>query len=415
MNRSRARTVLIVAAFVSMIDRSVMPPLVPVIADDFGTTIDDVGHSLTVYAVTYALFQLVWSTLSIRWGRIRILAISTGLAGAANLASVFASDPVTYTVARGCAGAAFAATFTAVLIYFGDTLTMTQRAVATANLAAAVSLGLAAGTIGAGVVAQLWSWQWVYVGVAVACGALTVVLVRLPDPAAAAGHAEVPAERLGPSIVRLSRNRWALAILFFTVLEGVLLVGVFNYLPVALQAQGSSVLVAGLVTAAFGVTVILVSQLMKIVLGRWPSWVLLLVAGVSMVVAFLVLASAVTPVTVLIGAGMLGLAWALGHTTIQTWMTDAVADGRAIGMSFFSIALFAGASIGAALGNVAASGGGADAGAGAGADGAGFAVLFIAAAGASAFFAVATSAARARYRVRELPPAAEPVPDVPPA
>ena len=85
---------------------------------------------------------------------------------------------------------------------------------------------------------------------------------------------------------------------------------------------------------------------------------------------------------------LLGLAWALGHTTIQTWMTDAVADSRATGMSFFSISLFIGASIGSALGNVAASSHG-------------FAALFFGSATASVFFAAAASLARARYRVRE--------------
>ena len=261
---------------------------------------------------------------------------------------------------------------------------MKQRAVATANLAAAVSIGLAAGTVGAGVIAQWWSWRWVYVAIACGCAVLTVMLARLPEPVTGTS------ERLLVSIRRLAGNRWALAILFFTVVEGVLLVGVFNYLPVALQAEGASVLAAGLATAAFGVTVVVVSQLMKLVLGRWPPWLLLLLAGLSIIAAYTVLTLTVSLGSVLAGTSLLGMAWAFGHTTIQTWMTDAVADRRAIGMAFFSISLFVGASIGAALGNVAASGGG-------------FAVLFLAAAAVSVFFAAATSTARARYRVREAP------------
>ncbi len=154
-----ARMTLILAAFVSMIDRSVMPPLVPAVAADLGSSLEAVGHSLTVYAVAYAAFLLVWSTLSTRWGRIRVLTVSTAMGGAANIGSALATDPLTYSVTRGLAGAAFSATITAALIYFGDTLTMKQRAVATANLAAAISLGLAAGTVGAGVIAQWWDWR----------------------------------------------------------------------------------------------------------------------------------------------------------------------------------------------------------------------------------------------------------------
>jgi predicted MFS family arabinose efflux permease len=73
---------------------------------------------------------------------------------------------------------------------------------------------------------------------------------------------------------------------------------------------------------------------------------------------------------------------------MQTWMTDAVADGRAIGMSFFSIALFAGSTIGAALGQAAAGAGD-------------FSLLFAASAVGAGVFGAATSLARSRYRVRE--------------
>ncbi|CAN5614895.1 hypothetical protein BH09ACT8_BH09ACT8_19810 [soil metagenome] len=379
-----ARLTLILAAFLSMIDRSVMPPLVPVIAADLGTSIESVGHSLTVYAVGYAACQLVWSTLANRWGRIRVLTVSTAISGIANLGSALASSPLSYSAARGLSGAAFAATITTVLIYFGDTLTMKQRAVATANLAAAIALGLASGTVAAGAIAQWWSWRWVYVAMAAACAGLVIGLARLAEPTATV------AAPLLPSIRQLVGNRWALAILSCTVLEGVLLIGVFNYLPVALQDQGASVLQAGLVAAAFGLTVVVVSQLMKLILGHWPPWLLMLLAGLAMVTAYGVLTAVVSLGSVFVATSLLGFAWALGHTTIQTWMTDAVADVRAIGMAFFSISLFVGASIGAALGNIAAAGGG-------------FAGLFLAAAAASAVYAVATSTTRARYRVREPP------------
>src|SRR6478735_8391602 len=155
--------ILIIGAFVSLIDRSVMPPLVPVIAADFGTPIEAIGHSLTVYAVVYAASQLIWSTLAARYGRIRILVISTMLGGLANLATAFTQDAASYNIARAVSAAAFAATITTVLIYYGETLTVRQRAVATANLAAAIAIGLSAGTVGAGVIAQWLGWRWVYV------------------------------------------------------------------------------------------------------------------------------------------------------------------------------------------------------------------------------------------------------------
>jgi predicted MFS family arabinose efflux permease len=374
--------ILIIAAFVSMIDRSVMPTLVPVVAADLGASIDAVGHSLTVYAVSYAALQLAWSTLAARYGRVRILVISTALGGLANLGSALVTDAVLYSVMRGLAAAAFSATITTVLIYYGDTLAMKARAVANSNLAAAISVGLAAGTVGAGAIAQWFSWRWVYAGVAACCLVLTILLARMKESAPGTK------ERLVPSIRLLLRNRWALTILGFTVVEGILLIGIFNYLAVALQAGGESVLAAGLATAAFGAAVVTVSQLMKLILGRWPSWVLMVLAGLSIVGAYVAVALTISVGGVLTAAILLGVAWALGHTTMQTWMTDAAADTRAIGMSFFSIALFVGASIGAAIGNLAAGE-------------QRFGVLFAATAVVAVAYAIATSIARARYVERE--------------
>lgn len=374
--------ILVIAAFVAMIDRAVMPPLVPVIAADMGVPIDTIGVSLTVYAVTYAALQLAWSTLANRIGRVRVLVISTALGGLCNVGTALAVDPVMYSVTRGLAGAAFSATITTVLIYYGDTLTMAGRAVATANLAAAISLGLAAGTLGAGAIAQWFGWRWVFVTVAVVSFALTVWLARLREAP------RTEPEPLRTSLARLARNRWAVAILVYTLVEGALIVGVFNYLPVAMQAHGFSVFVAGLVTAAFGATVVIVSQLIKLVLGRWPAWLLLAIAGVAIVVGYAGPAVSIEVGTVLAATILVGVAWTAGHTTMQTWMTDAATDTRAIGMSLFSISLFIGASIGAALGNLAA---GANR----------FELLFVVTSVVAVLYTAATAVSRARYVVRE--------------
>lgn len=365
-----------------MVDRSAMPPLVPVIADDLGTSLEAIGQSLTVYAVCYAAFQLLWSTLAARFGRVRILVVSTTLGGLANVATAFTYDALSYSVARGVAAAMFSATITTVLIYYGDTLTVKQRAVATANLAAAIALGLAAGTLAAGAITQWFGWRWVYVVIAALSFALAAVLPRLAETV---GDTR---ERLIPSLRRLAANRWAVTVLVFTVVEGALLVGVFNYLAVALQATGTGVLAAGAATAAFGAAVVVISQLMKFILGRWPAWVLILIAGVATIGAYVAVALSISFTTVLTAAILLGLAWAAGHTTMQTWMTDAAADSRPIGMSLFSIALFVGASLGAAAGNVAAGH-------------QGFEVLFTVAVVVAVAYTAATSTARARYVEKE--------------
>ncbi|WP_168626328.1 MFS transporter [Cryobacterium sp. BB307] len=381
-----AGIILPFAVFWQTFDRSLVLPLVPVVAREFGTSIAAAGSAITLHALAYAILPLLWGPLSTRWGRVRVLTVSTAIGAIASLASAVAPDIVTFVIARALAGIAFAATFPAVLVYFGDTVPLGRRSAAMSNLATAAALGIAAGVLGAGAMAEWTSWRFIFGGFAVVAALLVPALATLPPAGDHRG------ERVRSQLASLVRNRWALWLYTLTALEGFLLIGVFNLLPVVLQQTGEGVFVSGLVTASFGVAVVVVSQLMKLVVGRTPAWLLMLAAGVTAVAAFAVMVAGVSLLAVLIGATFIGVAWALGHTTLQTWMTDAAADARALGMTFFAISLMAGASLGAAAGTMAA-------------DQHAFGSLFAISLAGAVVFGVAGTLSRARYR-----PAAERTP-----
>ncbi|WP_193509513.1 MFS transporter [Cryobacterium sp. BB736] len=381
-----AGIILPFAVFWQTFDRSLVLPLVPVVAREFGTSIAAAGSAITLHALAYAILPLLWGPLSTRWGRVRVLTVSTAIGAIASLASAVAPDIVTFVIARALAGIAFAATFPAVLVYFGDTVPLGRRSAAMSNLATAAALGIASGVLGAGAMAEWTSWRFIFGGFAVVAALLVPALATLPPAGDHRG------ERVRLQLASLVRNRWALWLYTLTALEGFLLIGVFNLLPVVLQQTGEGVFVSGLVTASFGVAVVVVSQLMKLVVGRTPAWLLMLAAGVTAVAAFAVMVAGVSLLAVLIGATFIGVAWALGHTTLQTWMTDAAADARALGMTFFAISLMAGASLGAAAGTMAA-------------DQHAFGSLFAISLAGAVVFGVAGTLSRARYR-----PAAERIP-----
>lgn len=344
-------------------------------------TVVAAATAITLHALAYAGFQLIWGPLSTRWGRVRVLVLSTSIAAAANLASALAPDLTWFLVARTVSGGAFAATFAAVLTYVGDAVPLSRRPSAMSNLATATALGLSLGAVASSAAVTWISWRWVFGCFAVITAAIVFLLARLPDPA---GADEV---KLGRQIGQLGRNRWALAVCALVAVEGFLLIGVYNLLPVALQQAGGDVLVSGLATGAFGVAVIAVSQGMKALVGRVSAWVFVAAGGACAVSAFIVLAVGVSTATVVAGASLMGAAWALAHTTLQTWMTDAAAQTRALGMTLFSISLMAGGAVGAAVGALAA---GADR----------FAVLFALCTVLAAGFAAAGALGRRRYRVR---------------
>lgn len=381
MRRPPAGVILPLIIFWSTLDRSLILPLIPGIAGDLEVSVALAAGAITAHALAYAGFQLIWGPLSTRWGRVRVLVLSTSLAALANLASALAPDIGWFILARTASGGAFAATFAAVLTYVGDMLPLARRPAAMSNLAAATALGLAGGTLASGAIGSVLEWRWIFGGFAVITAVLVPFLALLPE-------APGGADRIFSQVSRLARNPWALGVCALVALEGVLLIGLFNLLPVALQQSGEDVFVAGLVTAAFGVTVVVVSQLMKLVVGRVPAWVLLAAGGVCATAALVALTVTITALSVLVGAGLMGVAWALAHTTLQTWMTDAASDSRALGMTLFSISLMLGGALGAALGAVAI-------------DRHAFGVLFAAGIAGSVVFGIASATARRRYRVRE--------------
>jgi predicted MFS family arabinose efflux permease len=377
-----AQAILLAAAFLTFFDRSQLPPLLPVVAADFDVPVASIAAGLTAHVATYAAGQLLWSVVSSRLGRVRVLALSGALGALANLATALAPDPVTLGIARALAGLAFGATVPAILVYFGDTLRMRERSVAAANLAAALSLGMTVGTLAAALAGEWLHWRAVFAGAAVVGGVVVVLLLRLPEPAGSAP------QRLFPAIGRVARNPWALLVLGLALLEGVVLVGMLNFLPASLVLEGVPVVVAGAATAAFGVAVIIWAQLVRVLIVRWPPWVLMLTGGSAAVAAYALLVVQISLPTGLVATVLLGYGWASAHTSLQTWMTDAVIDARPVGMALFATALFGGGAVGTAIGGAAA-------------DGDAYPAAFAVALVVAALFTGGAALGRRRYRLRE--------------
>ncbi|MGV9194593.1 MFS transporter [Microbacterium sp. MC2] len=380
--RPSAGIVLPFVIFWSTLDRSLILPLIPAVAGDLEASVALTTTAITTHAIAYAALQLLWGPLSTRWGRIRVLWVSTSIAALACTAAALAPDITVFLIARTLSGGAFAATFAAVLTYFGDTLPLARRPAAMSNLATATALALAAGTLVSGAVVAVIGWRAVFGGYAIVTAALVPLLASLREAP------DAGARPLRGQLIALARSRWALVVCVLVAVEGVLLIGFYNLLPVALQQTGADAFTAGGVTAAFGVAVVVVSQVMKLAVGRISAAVFLAAGGVLTTAAMGLLAVTVSPVSVLVAATLMGTGWALAHTTLQTWMTDAAVDSRALGMTLFSISLMMGGAVGAGVGTAPVAGGA-------------FTPLFAMAAVLAAVFGAAAFGVRRRYRERE--------------
>jgi predicted MFS family arabinose efflux permease len=380
---ARAPAILLGAAFLTFFDRGLMPPLLTAIADDWGVSVADVGPALTGHFLAYGLVQLLWAMLSSRVGQLRVLRVSLSLAVLGSVVSAVAFDPVSLTIARTVAGAGFGATVPATLVFFAETVPLARRGTAMANLATALALGMTAGTAAASLLAPFTAWRWAFAATALFGLGVVALVWRLRAPVPSRAPLSV-ARGLGV----LLRDGWSVLVLALAVVEGMLLVGIIAFLPIALEFAGEERALAGIVTSTFGIAVVLAAQVVKLVFVRTRPWVPLLVGGVTIVAGYTILGVHVALATVIVASIVFGFAWATAHTQLQTWMTDAVSRARPVGAALFGMALFGGGALGAWLGTVFAAS-------------EQFGLLFLIAAVCGGVFTAAAVAGRVRYRERE--------------
>lgn len=327
-----------VAAFTSSVDRFGISPLLVLIATDFGVPLSASVMTASVYFFTYGLGQPVWGMLSDRFGRLPVMRIALVGALLCGLGSAFAPTVETLMVARALTGAFFGAVIPASITYVGDTTELRHRQSALSDLMAAVALGTAFATAGAGILGQVVSWRVVFAVSALFALVSLIPLWRLAEPDRDIRTSVSSALRI------LFHQKWAWLIFGLAFLEGALVLGILTLLAPALESQGVGTSLAGLSVAAYGVATLGFSRLVRPMTLRLSAPRVLAIGGVCLVVGLGLVAIHLSIITVVAAALMLGGAWAFMHTGLQSWATQVVPKAR--GMAG---AVFAGSAVSSAL------------------------------------------------------------------
>src|SRR6202165_1568526 len=187
--------------FVTMIDRFAVAPVLIPIAIEFRAPVGAVAIAATAYYFAYGLAQPFWGFASDRVGRIRVIRISLAATAAACALSALAPNLDLLIGARILAGASVCAILPTALVYLGDVVPFNPRHAVIADVLAAVAVGTAAGSLGAGLLAHYLSWRLIFAVIAVlaAGGAVAVGVVR--EVGGARGHPP-----RAPPVARLSSS-----------------------------------------------------------------------------------------------------------------------------------------------------------------------------------------------------------------
>jgi MFS family permease len=340
---TRSLRLLQAQSFTSQFDRLMIAPMLVVIAAEMGMSVEAVSQAAAAYLLCYGVAQICWAVVSDRLGRVRTMRLALLFAMVGGLASAAVPDVGWLVAARGVTGACFAAAIPGALVYIGDTVPVRVRQAPLTDLMTSSAVGMTAATVAAGAIADFASWRVAFALTAVVAGVLSFFMRGMVEPALGAPP---PVWR---SLKGVLTNRPALLVLGLVLVEGLVLLGPLTFLPVVVHASGLSVTVSGLLTAAYGASVLVFARVVKARTTTVAPAVLIAVGGGMAVLAYVLLVITHAAPAVVAGTVLLGGGWAFMHSTMQTWATDMAPGYRATAVSLFATMLFTGSAVGAAV------------------------------------------------------------------
>jgi predicted MFS family arabinose efflux permease len=337
------------AGFMVAAEARVIAALLPALADDLHSTITSAGLLITLYALPYGLFQLVYGPLADRFSRQRVLAVALGLFALGTLCSGMAPNMAVLLMLRICTGAAAAGVIPVALAYIGDTVPYAERQAALGRMVGVAAFaGMISAALG-GAIAELVSWRVLFIGYGALALLVAALLWRLPMRFAQP-HGRPAAGMLAPYHAITARaGRAGGALYGLVLLEGFAASSTFGYLGALLVTRDHlSYGVSGALLTLNGIGMLLAARAAGRLVARLGEVRMVWLGGTLMALAYLL--AALQPVLIWFPPAMLlsGAGFALAHSTLQTRATELVPEQRGTSIALFAFAFVLGSGLGTA-------------------------------------------------------------------
>ena len=343
--------ILSAAIFLVAADTRMIDPLLPLLADQFGTTVSDAALVVTAYAIPYGLLQLLYGPLGDRRGKLRVMAAAMAVFALGTGTCALAPNFPALVFLRLLTGAAAAAIFPLALAYIGDTVPYAERQAAIGRLLGVGALGQILSASLGGVFGQFANWR----GLFALCGVLAIpvaVVLRRGSGAVPVAAPISPGQRCGifapyRDLLCLAAARLVLGTVF---LEGCLFFGTLAYLGAFLHERYAlSFAFIGAIISGFGLGMLVTSRALRPLLAGLGERGLIgtgggLVASGFVLLALVQTSGLVVPLVILLGVG-----FSMLHTTLQTRATELAPTARGVAIALFAFVVSIGQGLGAAL------------------------------------------------------------------
>lgn len=346
---------LALAGFASMASMRITDAMLPALSQEFARPIADVAQNITVFAIAYGLMQLIYGPLGDRHGALRVISLASLACAIGTLGTALADSLATLLVFRTLNGATAAAIIPLSMAWVGDNVPYEERQVTLIHMLSGTVLGLTAGQLTGGLLADTLGWQsafFLLTGMFVVSGTLLLTALRRQPML-------VPSRNSTERITFLTRLRTILAIakarhiLMLVFLEGLAAFGALAFVASHLHARlGISLTLAGMTLALFGVGGLFFAAIARRVVGRLGERRLASGGGLLMGLGFTGLAWAPLAGVAMVAAFCAGLGFYMMHSTLQTNATQMAPAARGTAMAIFAGCLFLGQSVGVSIGGV---------------------------------------------------------------
>jgi EmrB/QacA subfamily drug resistance transporter len=167
--------VVSVAAFMLMLDITVVNVALPTIRRALGASFSDLQWALDAYALTLAVFLLTAGSLGDIWGRKRVFIAGFAAFSAASLAAGLATTALELDVARAAQGVGGAILYAVGPALIGHEFRGRERGIAFGVFGGISGLAIAVGPLTGGFLTNTLGWRWIFL-VNVPVGAIAVAL-----------------------------------------------------------------------------------------------------------------------------------------------------------------------------------------------------------------------------------------------
>ncbi|KAJ2473959.1 hypothetical protein GGI02_000477 [Coemansia sp. RSA 2322] len=175
---------LSLAAFLSMLDQSILGAALPAITNQFGD-LSAIAWVSAAYMLTFTSLQSIVSKVSEIIGRLPVLLASLAVFSAGSAICGAASSMTMLIAGRAIAGSGGCGLSTMVLVIIIDLLPLRERSTYMSFLGFASTTAVVAGPLIGGAITDHWVWRWCFylnIPICAAIAAISLVSVRSRTP-----------------------------------------------------------------------------------------------------------------------------------------------------------------------------------------------------------------------------------------